>query len=99
MPESSAVWNRPYRKQERCVPLAGGLAADPPVRYADSKPVGPGYSVPREPRWNPRTTVHSSCAKEPGSVRIDLTEVLALADRSRLYFHKGGQGYDPSTVP
>src|SRR3954452_3525659 len=99
MPEPSAAWNRPYRKQESCVALDAGLTADPPVLYADGEPVGRGYSVPRSPRWNPRTTVHSSCAHQPGAVRIDLTETLVLQDGSGLYFHKGGQGYDPPSVP
>ena len=95
----SAQWNRPYRKQERCVPVAGGLTDDPPILYADGEPVGAGYVMPREPRWNPNTTVHSACVKQPGCVRIDMSETVVRADGSTLYFHKGGQGYEPGTVP
>jgi len=53
------------------------------------------------PSWNPRSTVHSGCADEPGTIRIDLTETHApdIEDGPTLYFHKGGQGYLPGTVP
>ena len=78
-----------------------GLDSDPPVLYADGEEVGPGYVGPREPSWNPATTVHSSCADQPGAIRIDLTETLEpdIDDSPTLYFHKGGQGYLPTTVP
>jgi hypothetical protein len=101
MAEPSRPWNRPYRKQERCIAVNVGLDSDPPVLYADGARVGAGYVVPRLPSWNPRTTVHSSCADRPGTIRIDLTETLApdIAGRPTLYFHKGGQGYLPGTVP
>jgi hypothetical protein len=100
MPDPSADWNRPYRKQEQCAQLAPALTADPPVRYADGTPVGSRYLVPREPGWKGRTTSHSNCRDRPGAVRIDLTEVLAGNGAGpSLYFHKGGQGYDPASVP
>jgi hypothetical protein len=101
MAEPSRPWNRPYRKQERCIPVNVGLDSDPPVLYADGEEVGDGYVVPRLPSWNPRTTVSSSCADKPGCIRIDLTETLApdIPGSPTLYFHKGGQGYLPGTVP
>jgi hypothetical protein len=101
MPRPSREWNRPYRKQERCIPVNVGLDRDPPVLYADGEAVGDGYVVPRMPSWNPRTTVSSSCVDRPGAIRIDLTETLspAVAGDPTLYFHKGGQGYLPTTVP
>jgi hypothetical protein len=97
----SRDWNRPYRKQERCIAVNPGLQSDPPVLYADAQPVGAGYTVPRVPSWNPASTVHSSCVDEPGSIRIDLTEALEpdVDGQPTLYFHKGGQGYLPGTVP
>lgn len=78
-----------------------GLDSDPDVLYADGSRVGEGYTVPRMPSWNPRTTVHSSCADRPGCIRIDLTETLVpdIDGKPTLYFHKGGQGYLPGTVP
>lgn len=97
MTRPSAEFNRPYRKQERCIPVARGLTSDPPVLYADGAAVGPGYTMPRDPRWDPDTTVSSSCADQPGCVRIDMTETVGAGDRT-LYFHKGGQGYEPRDV-
>jgi hypothetical protein len=101
MPEPSADWNLPYRKQERCIPVDPALSEDPPVLYADGEQIGPGYVVPRAPSWNPNTTVHSSCVDSPGTIRIDLTETLtpAIAGNPTLFFHKGGQGYQPPSVP
>lgn len=93
----SAPWNRPYKKQTVCVPLATGLDEDPPVLYPDGGEVGAGYVVPRDPRWNPHSTEDALCIDQPGCVRIDRTEVipgdgLGAPD---LWFHKGGQGYAP----
>src|SRR4051794_34775370 len=101
MARPSREWNRPYRKQENCIAVNVGLDSDPSVLYADGEPVGAGYVVPREPSWNTRSTVHSSCVDDPGCIRIDLTETLApdVVGRPTLYFHKGGQGYLPPTVP
>src|SRR5215207_6818420 len=101
MPRPSREWNRPYRKQERCLRVNVGLDSDPPVRYPDGERVGEGYVVPRVPSWNPRTTVRSACVGKPGTIRIDLTEALRpdIEGRPALYFHKGGQGYLPATVP
>jgi hypothetical protein len=101
MTHASRDFNRPYRKQEHCIAVNVGLRSDPPVLYADGEPVGDGYVVPRKPSWNPNSTVHSSCADKPGSIRIDLTEAFApdSSDGATLYFHKGGQGYLPGTVP
>src|SRR5688572_22879869 len=101
MPERSRPWNRPYRKQERCIAVNVGLDSDPPVLYADGRPVGEGYFVPRKPSWNPRTTAPSSPADQPGCIRTDLTETVTPEVRGSptLYFHKGGQGYLPGTVP
>jgi len=101
MPRPSRAWNRPYRKQERCIAVNIGLNSDPPVLYADGEEVGAGYVVPRMPSWNPHTTVSSSCVDRPGTIRIDLTETLtpAIEGRPTLFFHKGGQGYLPATVP
>jgi hypothetical protein len=101
MTRPSREFNRPYRKQERCIPVDVGLDSDPPVLYADGEPVGDGYVVPRDPSWNPRTTAHSTCVDQPGCIRIDLTETLQpdLPDGATLFFHKGGQGYLPGTVP
>jgi hypothetical protein len=99
MPSPSAPWNRPYRKHEECVPLDPALAQDPPVLYPDGEPVGAGYVVPRDPGWHPTSRVHK-CGDVPGSVRIDMTErVPGTPGRPALYFHKGGQGYRPATVP
>src|SRR3954471_12612388 len=97
----SAEWNRPYRQQDTCVALASSLAADPPVRYADGRPVGAGYTVPREPQWKEGSTESVDCSDLPGNVRLDLTESLPRdgAAAPELFFHKGGQGYDPGTVP
>lgn len=57
--------------------------------------------MPRLPSWNERSTESVGCAQLPGHIRIDLTETppRATADAPQLYFHKGGQGYDPGTVP
>jgi hypothetical protein len=100
MPDPSALWNRPYRKQEQCVQLDPTLRSDPPVRYGDGTPVGSRYFVPRDPGWKRGSTAHSNCLGQPGAVRIDLTEVLCGDDgQPSLYFHKGGQGYDPAWVP
>jgi hypothetical protein len=101
MPRPSREWNRPYRKQERCIPVNVGLDSDPPVLYPDGEEVGDGYVVPRKPSWNPHTTVHSSCVDQPGTIRINLTEVIQpdVPGQPTLYFHKGGQGYLPTTVP
>ena len=99
MPDPSSDWNRPYRKHEVCVPLDPALTRDPVVRYPDGDAVGPGYTVPRKPEWHPTSRVHK-CPDSPGAVRIDLTEVMpGDAGRPSLYFHKGGQGYRPATVP
>jgi hypothetical protein len=100
MPDPSADWNRPYRKQEQCVQLDPALPADPPVRYPDGSPVGSRYYVPREPGWKTRSTAHGNCRDQPGSVRIDLTEALAGDSGPPSYFfHKGGQGYEPAWIP
>src|SRR3954451_11446353 len=101
MTRESRDFNRPYRKQEHCIAVNVGLTSDPPVLYADAVPVGRGYVVPRKPSWNPKSTVHSTCVDQPGCIRIDLTETFApdAADGATLYFHKGGQGYLPGTVP
>jgi hypothetical protein len=99
MPDPSSDWNRPYKKHEECVPLDPALAEDPPVVYADGVPVGPGYVVPRDPGWHPTSRVHK-CGDQPGTIRIDMTErVPGGAGGPDLYFHKGGQGYRPATVP
>ena len=99
MPDPASDWNRPYKKHEECVALDPALAADPPVLYPDGQPVGDGYTVPRNPEWHPTSKVHK-CGDQPGTIRIDMTErVPASGGRPDLYFHKGGQGYRPATVP
>lgn len=93
----SEAWNRPYLKRTVCVQLADDLDRNPPVRYPDGEAVGPGYSVPREPEWNPNSHEHDLCIDQPGCVRIDLTEAIPDASGGpALYFHKGGQGYVPA---
>jgi hypothetical protein len=92
----SADWNRPYKKQTVCVPLAPGTKKNVPVLYPDGKAVGSGYVVPCEPEWNVRSTEHDLCTDNPGCVRVDLTESIPRGPGAPdLYFHKGGQGYAP----
>jgi hypothetical protein len=101
MARSSADFNRPYLKQEVPVALSPQLSADAPVLYPDGAPVGAGYTVPRQPAWNPKSTSHNTFPDKPGCVRIDITETLPVTapGLAQLYFHKGGQGYLPATVP
>ena len=101
MTRAARDFNRPYRKQEHCIRVNVGLQSDPPVLYADGTPIGRGYVVPRQPSWDPRTTVSSSCVNDPGCIRIDLTETLRpdIDGDPTLFFHKGGQGYLPGSVP
>jgi hypothetical protein len=95
--DASAAWNRPYLKQHHCARLKANLQSDPHVRYADGDPVGDGYTIPRSPAFNPDSGEHGC---DDGDVRLDITEALPRdAHGPHLYFHKGGQGYLPSSVP
>ncbi|HEV2813913.1 MAG TPA: hypothetical protein VGW10_11735 [Solirubrobacteraceae bacterium] len=103
--DSYKLWNHPYRKYDTCVTLKS-TTADPPVRWADFNEVdgaGTGYHVLNPTNWSSNSG-EDVCANGSNQVRFDLTEMLYTRRPSdgvtaRLYFHKGGQGYNPSTTP
>ena len=55
--------------------------------------------MPRDPQWQHDANEHDLCIGQPGFVRIDRTEVIDERGPGlpNLYFHKGGQGYDPGS--
>lgn len=98
--DSASAWNHPFTKHDTCVKVKTSLTSDPYTRWADFNIVGENYRVPRNPSWT--STDEKTCAGMPGFVRIEATEEVQVTthpDQPHLFFHKGGQGYDPRTVP
>lgn len=99
--DPASVWNQDYRKQHVCVKVKTSLTSDPFTRWADYNKVGDNYRVPRNPSWDPDPD-EFTCQGLPGHVRLDRSEMVTVTthpDQPRLYFHKGGQGYNPVQVP
>lgn len=90
------LWNHPYRKHDTCAKLKD-TTTKPPIRFADT--TATGYTAPNPSQWSASTDV-VTCPQNSNQVRLDLTEwLVASPSGTHLYFHKGGQGYSPSTVP
>ncbi len=90
--DSADNWNFPNHNYWVCGRLKNTAA---PTRYSDGSLVngGAGYTV-----------MTNAIAGECGSgwIRFDLHEIISYFDgtkTNRLVFHKGGQGYSPTTPP
>jgi hypothetical protein len=101
--EAYRYWNHPHRKYDTCVNVRSD-ANNPEIRWADWNAVGTGYFVPTPSFWK-EDSGETICGDGTRKMRIDLTERVVtnrpapFTDTARLYFHKGGQGYEPDTVP
>jgi hypothetical protein len=90
--DSADNWNFPNDNYWVCGQLK---SASVPIRYSDGSRVSAGTA------YNVNTSASSTeCGS--GWVRFDLHEIVSYFDgakTNRLAFHKGGQGYSPSTTP